>query len=29
MIKGSLGSKMQTIVNALEKRKSARDEAAG
>jgi UDP-N-acetylmuramoyl-tripeptide--D-alanyl-D-alanine ligase len=32
MIKGSLGSKMKTIVNALEKRfpgKSARDEAAG
>jgi len=32
MIKGSLGSKMKTIVNALEKRfpgKSARDEVAG
>jgi UDP-N-acetylmuramoyl-tripeptide--D-alanyl-D-alanine ligase len=32
MIKGSLGSKMKTIVNALEKRfpgKSARDEAVG
>ena len=31
MIKGSLGSKMKTIVNALEKRfpGSARDEAAG
>ena len=32
MIKGSLGSKMKTIVNALEKRfpgKTARDEAAG
>ena len=32
MIKGSLGSKMKTIVNALEKRfpgKTAHDEAAG
>jgi UDP-N-acetylmuramoyl-tripeptide--D-alanyl-D-alanine ligase len=32
MIEGSLGSRMKTIVNALEKRfpgKSARDEAAG
>jgi UDP-N-acetylmuramoyl-tripeptide--D-alanyl-D-alanine ligase len=32
MVKGSLGSKMKMIVNALEKRfpgKSARDEAAG
>ena len=32
MVKGSLGSKMKTIVNALEKRfpgRSAADEAAG